>query len=483
MSGLELLQLWAIMISGGHLFGTFATERALSYRLQSDKGALDAFLRPLPAKLANTAREKTTGAGMNEFVNVLAAWRIVQERLPPPLKRTCIDAIEMYLSPPEGAKDRRLIALHRRVRQAAYQRLQGACAIPSRRPEFVQVGFVSVGASPEDFFDHDDIGFDPLVDQATPMFHLMKAVDEFQFRTFFTSKEANRLVLDHLREFKVWWRSQLAEGRSIEDLVVALRIRPADWPSLEPERAGTGERILRLDLPRTKSWFPTVKDWLGNGAWGHSNVLVTEVVGTDINICDVFSPTKLSAREREHVGRMLCGSAGPDHNHVVSLSVARFGLLLLQYCLKNNIRPLLEPIPAGGVHGLAMMSNAFSRLASHVGQFAKACAGDRGRELQACLEALMAQRPPDDGVWLAFLGRVLLRPADAPENALQELDGLFVRITSSGDEWFALEHKVAGQGGAEKQLARLQNQLVAKIEKKGTSQSNGNIAWIAFRSS
>jgi hypothetical protein len=478
ISGLELLQLWALLISAGHLFGTFATERALSYRLQAEPKALDEFLRTLPPDLAVTARTKVTTGGMNEFVNVLALWRLVHENLPKELRKTCVEAIAMYLRASTDPKERRLYALHRRIRQAAYQRLQGACSVPSRKSEFAQVGFVSIGASAEDFFDRDAIGFDPLVDQATPMFHLMQAVDEFQFRSFFTSQEANRLVLDHLRQFKVWWRNNEQQGHSVEDRVHALRARPADWPS--KEESGVGERILRLDLRRTEAWFPSVRAWLGTRVWESSNFLLTEVAGASANVCDVFSPSLLSVRECEHVGRMLCAS-DCDAEPAIARSIARFGILLLSYCLNDKVRPQLEPMPAGDGHGLAAISGSFAHLVGRVDAYAKSCDEERGRELAASLQSLIEKRPPDGGVWLAFLGRLVLCRADEDaETMVQEFDGLFLRVTPDAETWFAFEHKVTGQGGAGRQLARLKNHLTVAVQDEGTGQSSGSIAWLIF---
>ncbi|MGE0867541.1 MAG: hypothetical protein AB7P03_03200 [Kofleriaceae bacterium] len=479
ISGLELLQLWAVLISAGHLFGTFATERALSYRLQATPAALDEFLRTLPANLAINARTKITAGGMNEFVNVLAIWRVVHEQLHAELRSTCLEALAMYLRPPADAKERRLYDLHRRIRQASYQRLQGACAVPSRKTEFAQVGFVSIGASAEDFFDRDDISFDPRVDEATPMFRLMQAVDEFQFRSFFTSEDANRLVLDHLLQFKDWWRDADARGTPVDERVHALRTRPANWPGRTGD--SLGRRVLRLDLPRNQPWFQTVRGWLAPATWDHSNFLLTEVVGTKLNICDIFSTTQLSTRECSHVAEMLCAVATHSDGPHPARSIARFGLLVLGYCLNDGVRPQLEPLPSGGSHGLATIARSFAELAQQVAKFAKETGGDRGRELDASLHQLMEMRPPDDGVWLSFLGRVVLnRGTEDDQETVQEFDGLFLRLTATSARWFAFEHKVAGQGGAAKQLAKLKSLLEVTVVDEGEGVANGTIAWLVF---
>lgn len=482
LSGLELVQLWAILTSAGHLFGTFATERALSYRLQADGAALDEFLKPLPPGLAVAARQKITGGGMNEFVNVLAAWRIAQEPLPQDMRETCVAAMAMYLRPPADARERRLLALHRRVRQAAYQRLQAVSRLPARnRDHSLFVGFVSIGASIDDFFERDGIGFDPSVDEATPMSHLVQAVDEFQSRSFFTSTEANRLVLEHLRDFKHWWQACADSERPVTDRVISLRSRPTDWPRPDRGRSPVAKAAVRLDLPRKGSWFTTVQSWLGDRSiWTDSNFLLTEIAGKNVDVCDIFTATRLTVREREHVARMLC-TASRDSDLECARSVARFALLLLGYALRPNIRPLLQPVPTDTGHGLATIAGSFSELSKKIEHYARTCDVDRARELRASLAALTERRPADEGIWLAFLGRLLLTKADDEREAsIQELDAVFVRLTRETEEWNAFEHKVTKQGGGEKQLAKLKDHLAGKISGSGIERAHGKIAWIAF---
>jgi hypothetical protein len=465
LSGLELAQSWALILNWGHLFGTFATERNLLFELDASSQIRSEFVRGIHSKIRSPAERILDGRALHRFFYVLSAWRVSQ--LPDtPLRRCLIDILFAFFDDGgDAARADKARWAYRKARQIAYARLHNIMRIGVTLEQWVVDDvFNFLRQSPE-------LGFDPAHEDETPVQALLDAFDAFHAEALFASQDAATLVLSHLRQFKKWWRQPRQSTVSLKERIDRLTHEPTDWPKPDGEEL---DHWVRMRLPSTGAgWIGEIRDWHANAnAWHDCNFLFTPLPTSDRLLVDVYARGNLPAAAAHCVGSKLAAlnvttKPGDAKNGSRDLwrSVASYGLRLFRQCLKPGVIPTLEPtIIDGDRVGYAVIAPtlemAVARLKGLVSLVADAA---KRRELAAVAQAFEEMHPSGDAIWLVFLGAFRLLDAESTD-PIQELDGVSVAITKTGQRWSVLEHKKMGQPGATGQIARLGDLLLVEAD-------------------
>ena len=465
LTGLELAQTWALLLSWGHLFGTFATERALLYHLKADSAAADAFVAEIDPRLRQSVERIIESESFYQFVHALTAFRVSRATVPAPLKNSLVEVLALYLGPTESVRLQRLRRLYYQTRQLAYLSLHQALDLPR-----IEVGEELAAVPPELVLD-DGITFQPFGVTTTPMSTLFEALDRYQFEVFFTGERANQYVLTHLREFREWWLKRAAEGAAVAARVESLWTRPPDWPTLER----TSEALaLKVHVPvKERRWVQEARAWHADGVpWEGSTFLLTYPPAADHASCSILAHGQLSPRTVVHIASLLAARSEASWGHAAGAprlwrSVAGFGRLLLSYIAQLDVEVVVRPTRAAdGSIGFAALGRQGSPLYERIGLVAnrsREASPARAEELEA-LAAYVRDLPHEPGqtYCLAFLGQVLLVDR-ASFTERHELDGVVAQISERGVAWHFLEMKGGRKGKPRKQLERLQKALRAKL--------------------
>lgn len=460
LTGLEILQSWAILGSYGHLFGTFSTERALLFALESDSALEKRFLNQIEGDARAGAEKVLRERDLYRLFYVTAAWR-VSRWSGSTVRTTSLALLQRLLAPPADLPWRRLRLAFRRARQLAYSRLHSMIGVSHAMPA------ISIPSAVRELRPMPQIGF-LHEEEETPgaVVGLIDALDQFYGEAFFTSPEASARVLTHMRAFKHWWRQRQGE---VEDRVGPLFGRPTDWPA---ETTIERSHLVRLHVPDGGTgWTGEVRRWLGAGeaTWGEANFLVTPAKGTgNCNVVDLYSGARLSPKLVGHIAEILAerneatwqtpSASAPK----LWRSVAAFGLGLLQRLLRENRLAHLDPAHASEGVGLALVARSAESGCGRLSHFIqRVTSDDRRAELAAVRDVARPMRARE-GSWFCFLGR--LRILDkATGRDLMEIDGLFAFIDAQGVEWHFVEHKSGDASGMRGQLDKIGEHLRVSV--------------------
>lgn len=456
---MELAQAWALLANSGHLFGTFATERALQYQFAKTPSLSTDVLKQIDPSLRQYAEELLDRSEYHSFFYVLACWRISVETSGS--NRSLLLAIFRSFFEERGNEDAATGWAYRTARQLAYNRmhlyLQAGTA-----PDVVHA--LEVGAS---VVPYEELGFEEQVlDEDGALRAMLAAFDAYQLETFFTGRAAATAVLQHLREFKQWWEKRAASSATLSDTLRELFVRPADWPvSVDSEL----QHFVRLQLPvEPKNWVDEVRAWEPESSlWHSSNFLVSPGMGAAATICDVYgiqgrpgpgAVFQTATRLAEH--SVASWSSEPEvRARRLWRSVARFGLRVLGLVLKPGVPPTMDPIPLGNGHSCyALVAPRYDMGVERVRMLVAMLPSEaRKRELEAVLHVCSEQKQHAAKPWLLLLGQTYT--LDLSGKRGHEIDGAWCYFQPNRVEWYFLEHKKKA-GTAKSQLTQLMSDVL-----------------------
>lgn len=459
LTGLEVAQTLAIVTNLGHLFGTFSTERALLYALDDDPARLRELKALVPRELRDWSERILDQRQLYRFFYVLAAIEV--QRLPchKAIRDVLLGTLLQFEATPSGQAVAPLTWAFRKARQLAYHRMHSLLGLGTSLEE----------RSHADVFAHlresEVFGFDP---EAPPTYieNVLTALDQLASETVFTHADAARAVLNHLREFRTWWDAHAQRRTPLEFLLAALMTRPADWPVVE--RAAL-RHYVRLRLPHDDmNWISEVRTWRNDdGTWqGGTRFLLTPTPSTRGSVgflVDLYTESKFAAAPRYQAARVLAGKNRAAWGNWQSESarttwraVALFAARLLQDALRDDYAVHVQPIPGRDGHsGYAIACESLEPGASKMKSIAAMLADEgRQRELEGLVDLRRQRLPPEEAVWIAFLGRVLLVDRSS-RRPVAEIDGLWVDISRTTCTWIAMEHKSGKGRGRVAQLESL----------------------------
>lgn len=456
LTGLEVAQSLAVLLNAGHLYQTFATERALLVRIDRNPEIGDELLAPLCPDLRVWAKAILDERQYYRFFYVVACLYATLE-LPADLRLTALEVLK-YFAKNGGDPNDRVMWSFRKARQLAYNEMHAFLGLESAvRPR-------DYPSMIERLHLDKRIGLDAGDDELNKLTALLAALDEYHTRTFFTSPDAARLVVQQQREFNRWWRSEVESGiLSVVDAVLHLRREIDEWPTVPETRLTSW---VRFEIPAAgTSWVAESLKLLGDrSGWKTSRFLVTPFPRRNELLVDIYTDGLVPAVTASELIRYLAGlsreawdTAKNDANERrVWRAIALVGLALLKDQLPKGFYAKVVPASAnGGRIGLAMasVSSELGTMRDELGTFVDEIADEqRKRELRA-MHDWLGNSPTCAGVLLAFLGSVRVVRED-DESEFCELDGVVADVCSDGITWTFLEHKT-GQCTGTKQLTRL----------------------------
>jgi hypothetical protein len=455
LTGLEITQTWTLLGGYGHLFGTFATERALLFTLDSAPVLEHEFLSQLSPEIRRSAEAVVRERDMYRFFYVLAAWRI--SKWPASTEKAlCLQALKHLLTPSADAGWQRLLWTFRRARQVAYTRLHAMLGVD------IASSPIPISTAVRDLRPLSQIGFlDESAEPPGAVVALIDALDRFYGEVFFTSPSASERVLGHLRDFKRRWQ---ITKEPLATRIEALMVRPKDWVETPPN---AGKHFARLYVPDGGTgWTNEVRRWLvdSDTTWRAGNFLITPSRrrGAECNVVDVYIEGTPQPKLVAHVAGLLAErnegmwavGESTDAGRRLWRSIAGFALQLFQLILRNNRLAHLEPVSAHDGIGLAIAAKSVTSGCGRLSDFARRVYDDGRRIELDALREVAAQHGIRTGVWISFLGRLRILDSGSGRQ-LQELDGVFGFIDVSGVEWHFIEHKDGNASGMRGQLDEL----------------------------
>ncbi len=188
LSGLEVAQTWALLGGYGHLFGTFATERALLFTLDTTPALEREFLNQLAQEVRLPGEKVVRQRDMYRFFYVVSAWRV--SRWPASATRTtCLQVLAPLLELPHDLGWKRLLWAFRRARQIAYTRLHAMLGVN------IASSPIPIPVAVRDLRPLSQIAFlDEEAESPTAVVGLIDALDRFYGDVFFTSPTASERV-------------------------------------------------------------------------------------------------------------------------------------------------------------------------------------------------------------------------------------------------------------------------------------------------
>lgn len=478
-TGLEIAQLWALLLNGGHLFGTFSTERAVLFEMARNPALQRELISQIDSSVSPFCERVIRSRSIYRFFYVLAAWQVSRSRVPIEIRRGCLTALRLYLDcPKELARVRVAYGL---ARQIAYLQLHNFLL-------FGQVPRAIENSWPfKDILNTSNLTPAPgTVEESVT--GLLEAMDRFQFRTTFTSPASAESVLSHLREFKLWWARQNDVDMPLVNRIESLFVRPPDWPEIP--RKGW-DWSLRLEIPGGEAhWVEEARTWWSDGKpWISANFLLSYAPRESSLLVDVFGRSNIHAAVAEHVTDRLSKAMAsfwylePRTRTRLSQSAANFAAVLLSAILHKG-RVHIEPTACGEGFVSAIASRDHGELASRLATCTDQM-DDSGRadELRALAHLVSSNGATMPGPWIAIVGRLLLLD-ETTGTTIAEIDGACASCHASGVRWYFVEQKARRLSGASQQLATLRAMIHAPSSEPvdGDSGGNGRIRWFTVDS-
>jgi hypothetical protein len=399
------------------------------------------------------------------LVNALAAWRISRAALPHDLRATALSVFRLYLDREPSVRIRRLRDVFKVVRRAAYLQLHQHLGLSS------VAGMTTDVATPvRTLLENDGIAFESHAKPDAPLRALVEAIDEYQYRTFFTSTEAARLVLSHGKSFDDWWAAQDARSMSLPARIDALFSPPTDWRDHPMEML---HPVARIDLPWDDAdWYKETKAWESEpGSWGSCAFLITHTPNNRRLFCDVFATSAIEAGAALNVTARLAAHCErswnePGAHHVLWRSVAAFGRSLFRLLVRDGREVRLRPVRAEPGVGYATAARTAKHLVTFLREFVPRLQSNgndvKAAELGAFADYVASLPDNDDSRWLCFLGTLLIVDDKTGEER-QEIDALAAELTERCVIWHALEVKGGRRAGAVGQLSDLAQHMTGDL--------------------
>lgn len=457
LSGLDVCQSWSILLNWGHLFGTFASERALFFLVDQDHALENDILRTIRSnddQLHRNCQELLASRNLHRLFYVLAAWRVCLQ-LTGARRRTSIELLNLFLLKVKDPQSRRLDWTFRTTRQLAYNMIHGCMlsGVGTQAP-FCQ------GIA--DLIPLGPIVLEEYAAEDSPLLRLMAELDAYHAESTFASAEAASLVLAHIRSFKRWWASRRDDAN--ETKLSTLYSKPGDWCPV-PSKKLTHFVRLRL-LGKHDEWLTEVRAWLKSASdphvWGESNFIITPSPRRPGLLCDVYvgpdgmttaTATHMASKLAEQSVRSWSTPRPGELERGLWRSSAIFAAKIFEAGLREGLRLQLTPVTASEGHsGYVIVAANFETGRERFKIFLRALGEDpeRARELTALVE-LRENGVLDDVPWLMFLART--RIIDSTGTAVADIDGLWMEFRVEGIRCYVMEAKVLSQPGAAGQLA------------------------------
>lgn len=451
LSLLEVAQSWSLLTNAGHLFGTFATERALLFELFRPPGRAEEVLEVIDVGLRDDAARILRAHSLYDVHYVLACWRVSRAPMPEVTRADCVALLRSYFDCRREAHTPVHYWAFRAARQLAYNRMHlymGVGQPVDAVHDDSAVGAMSPWA---------DLGYEPqLVAESSLLGKMLRTLDAYQFENHFSSAEVASDVLLHIRAFRRWWKCRDDLRAAVDDLFGG---GPKDWPAVDRTELTHFSRLKLLGSP--EEWLDEVTTWLdGGGArpWEAGNFLVSPRTGAGL-ITDVYTRSG-AAPETEtlrHVARQLARhcqkswEAPPDATaRELWRSIAAFGLNVLGLLAKSGRRPLLRPVllhaedgEDDGHVGYALACiPAATGLERARSLLPRVTDEAHRRELLATTAVAAETATAHEGEpMLLFLGSTYLVEAKRAQREVAEFDGAWCFFGATSVTWFLLEHK------------------------------------------
>ncbi|MFY1830548.1 hypothetical protein ACN47A_31830 [Myxococcus fulvus] len=461
LTGLEIAQSWALILNCGHLFGTFATERALHFTLCRQSAGHQELLKDIHPDLQPICKKLLKNESLYDFSKILSAWRISTEKIPPAIRNVAIQVLLAYF---EEGNERllRISKIYRSTRRIAYLTIHSSPAFG------IPYDATSIDSLLEHIIEDDGIRFEPFDRRDVHIARLLSAIDRYQYDTFFTGKSAASEVLTHLGDFKHWWQKQEREGLTTRDRIARLMIKPSDWP--ERPSASDLLHIADFEIPlKNKKWIDETSLWWDQGnPWSKTNFFLTYGPEDNFAKINILAEGDVKNPLLNHIGIQLARhcinswekkSMSTDARIRLWRTIARYSQWLLSKAFKEKLHVTLKPINAEQEHqGYAALAVDAHALSERMDLFAEKCIrtnNQRSLEISAAAKYLRTLEHRD-GLWLFVFASCLVTDGTREVN---EIDGVFARIERDFIEWHFIEVKETGSRGAISQLERLRSNL------------------------
>jgi len=430
LTGLEICQIWAIFASWGHLWGTFATERALVFQLYHRRQTNE-FLSLLQPEERAAVGAQSTHTSMYHIHECLAMIRIARMDITEE-KRQIFRAVWcLYVGrSPDVSELLRAFRFARKVAIAEIHFRSGISAVGELVPQYPsKEGGTARSLKP--YIPHpavtrfaDRSGL--LKYRSTSAFErLLDAVAKYEYETFFSSVQTATGVLAHLREFKAWWTRY---GNDVGAGIDALFTKPNNWL---PQKKADLHQFVRLPVTISENTWPAdVRDWCVDGTpWAKANFYLTLVPRSPHALLDIFIPSKtreLPAAALAHILNLpsAWGWGQPGRlNETIVQRREEAAACLLTACVNSRLctgfRLEVEP------NGRAPVVKAYAWTApgkKALREDIKKTEGYREQELLLLFTALTNSgllKPNDKFLWLNGTGKI----RDSDDNPQTDLDG------------------------------------------------------------
>lgn len=450
-TGLVLAQSWALLFSYGRYWGTHATERAVLFELGRDRQVRDAFLDGF-GEHAPLARQLYHGCDIYTLSQLVSLRRLARGPVTA-LSKRAIEFIGAWAG--DAVAVRRVKVAFRLARRLAYLKMQSLLGLQP------VVSDALIEQSIRRSSEHHALGFVSPELEDSPFEALLQQLDEFHFRTFFTSPSASARVLSHLREFKQWWRGCSRDVAAFDELYE----QPPDWPVREPMEGLVP--LFRFELPLAgTAWRHEVEFWWQGGAvWGADvNFFITHTPRSRSLQCDVYAGRALSAQELNHIlvqlARHRMKEALTEVEQVnIGRAVAKVLVYVLESWLVESQRVVVRPLAGPEGAQFATVGHSIDAVASRLNDLAdeESTSTSRATELRCCAEFVGAL-DADSGALVAVQTGVLVI-VDETGRELGEVDGLVLESAPDRLLVHLLEVKSGGLAGSKRQLDRLKKLL------------------------
>lgn len=252
LSLLEVTQAWSLLTNAGHLFGTFATERALLFELLRGGRLDEELLAGIDTRLREHAAPILGGHSLYEMHYVLACWRASRAPMPSATRDDCIALLRAFFECRQEQDTPVHYWAFRTARQLAHNRMHLYMGVGN------PVDAVHDDATIRAMSPWADLGYESrLVAESSLLGSILKTLDEYQSENYFSSAEVASDVLLHVRAFRHWWKGRGDLSSAVDALFGE---GPANWPS--PDRREL-RHFSRLKVPgRADEWLDEVQRWL-----------------------------------------------------------------------------------------------------------------------------------------------------------------------------------------------------------------------------
>jgi hypothetical protein len=457
LSGLEICQAWSLLLSAGHLFGSFGTERALVFRLERNLREREVFVRQSTeagSQSQNVGRtfEKILDQGwLYSFFYLLALWRLREgglSSLDKGYRNQARLLVSAYLSPP-SEKIGRLKAVFRRARSLVYIQMHSSLSRRNYRLEaFEDADFLEL-------FPADAL---PEADWLSAnRWKVLESIDRDDAERLFGSTEAVAEMLRHVEQFDAWWAASSAD---FPDKVDMLFNSPRDWPEVNSKNLA---HFIELRLPSNVGWLHEVRHWRYDNnqddPWDGADFFISPTpAGRSLRV-DLYAegkemPTKMLRHVLLQLARPFSIATQTHQDKGLWMSTARMIAAVFRSIIKPGYHLRLQPVPAKGDHmGYAVAGDTYEFVRARAKTFlAVASDQQRTRELRQLVsvaDEIIGWRNP---CMLMLASAELIRETEQGMDPCTDLDGVAAFFDGDKLIWLLVETKTSNSQNGGKQL-------------------------------